>query len=311
MNKEKLIEEIASKIDDKEYLTEINSFDEYLCFLKNYFQKKQGELWYRGHSSNRWLLKPNLYRNAKMNLNPKDGIEVLRYNFVNFKGEFSKLKKEISDKNLFDTSELNDFQIMFIAQHYGLLTPILDWTTDPLVALFFALDDYTFKEEKEFPVIYILKPGLCNANSSIVYSNNTDITEPLCIDDMNDYFNKWTTDLNDSPANHIPIAIFSDIDFSHRICRQSGKFTLHGAVGPLNFSWNNTVIKKEKIVDEIKINHKAVEEMKKYLLALNINKQTIFRNTSSHLDNICEQIKKQEMEVFKDSIAQVNSALFQ
>lgn len=297
---------------EDECLIEINSLEEYLRFVKSYYKKNKGELWYRGHNSNQWKLKPNLYRDAKMITGSNNEITVLKYNFVNFKDEFSELKKEIIDKHLFDISELNDFQIMFIAQHYGLLTPILDWTTDPLVALFFALDEYTFKEEEEeFPVIYILKPGLCNANSFLVYNDKTNITEPLCIDDRNNCFNEWIDDLNNSPGNHIPIAIFSEMDFSHRICRQSGKFTFHGALGPLNYSWNDIAIGHEKFVDSIKINPKAVEEIKEYLLVLNINKQSIYRDIFTPLDNICEQIKKQASKTFINSIAKTNKALLQ
>lgn len=291
---------------EDDYITQINSFEEYLRFIKSYYEKSGKELWYRGHWSNTWDLKPNLYRNAKMITRHKDEITILKYNFVNFKNEFLKLKEEILNKHLFDISRLNDFHIMIIAQHYGLLTPTLDWTTDPLIALFFALDGNTHEDE-EFPVIYILKPGFSNEYSNLYYSdNNNRITKPICIDDYGDLFNKLTDDLNDTPANHVPIAIFSERDFSHRICRQSGKFTLHGAVGPLNYAWNDITIENEKFVDGIKINIKAIEEIKKYLSVLNINKQTIYRDISTPLDNICDHIKKQELEIFKNSIAKAN-----
>ncbi|OVE67246.1 FRG domain-containing protein [Clostridium diolis] len=285
--------------------TEINSFEEYLRFIKNYYEKSGKELWYRGHWSNTWDLKPNLYRNAKMITGAKGEITRLRYSFVNFKNEFLKLKEEILNKHLFDISELNDFHIMFIAQHYGLLTPTLDWTTDPLVALFFALDGNAHEDE-EFPVIYILKPGFSNEYSYLNYNDNSRITKPICIDDSDYLFNKLTDDLNNTPANHVPIAVFSELDFSHRICKQSGKFTLHGAVGPLNYEWNNITIENKKFVDEIRINVKAIEEIRKYLAALNINKQTIYRDISTPLDNICNHIKKQELEIFKNSIAEAN-----
>lgn len=292
---------------DGEYLAEINSFEEYVQFVKEYSEKNKCEIWYRGQRDNRWELKPNIYRNAKMDINPKGEVSQLKYKLVNFKDEFDKLKEEILNKKLFDFSELNDFQTMFVAQHYGLLTPILDWTTDPLVALFFALDNYE-PEEDSFPVIYFFKPGQCNSNSWIRYGNGRDITEPLCIDEHDECFDVWVSDLNNTPANHIPIAIYSKMDFSHRICRQSGKFTLHGAVGPLNYRWNNIDIKGEKLAYVIKINPKAVDEMKKYVLALDITKQSIYRGKSD-LDVVCKQLRNESLKAFEENISKANDTL--
>lgn len=159
---------------------------------------------------------------------------------------------------------------------------------------------------KNFQLYIFLNLVFSNEYSYLNYNDNSRITKPICIDDSDYLFNKLTDDLNNTPANHVPIAIFSELDFSHRICKQSGKFTLHGAVGPLNYEWNNITIENEKFVDEIKINVKAIEEIRKYLEVLNINKQTIYRDISTPLDNICNHIKKQELEIFKNSIAEAN-----
>ncbi|WP_294352198.1 FRG domain-containing protein [uncultured Clostridium sp.] len=284
---------------NERFVSEVNSFEEYIHFIKEYKEKNNCELWYRGHASNAWELKPNLYRNAKMDVGDGKEITRLRYNIVNFNNEFKKFKQKVLNEGLSDTLELNDFHLMFIAQHYGMLTPILDWTIDPLVALFFAVEEAN-KFNDNFPVIYILKPNLLNESSMVCKSDKSSIKEPICIDDIsNESFYRLTKDLNNTPANHIPIAIFSEMDFSHRISRQSGRFTLHGAIGPLNYSWNDITIKGQQFTDKIKINAGAVEEMKEYLSSLSINKNTVYRKLNTPLDKICNRIKQEELKKFE------------
>lgn len=293
-------------------IKEINSIQEYIKYIKEYSEKRDDELWYRGQSNNTWDIMPNLFRDVKMR-GKSNEIRNLSYDFVDFSDEFLNLKEKIIEENLFNILGLNDFKIMFIAQHYGLLTPLVDWTIDPLVALFFAIESYEYNDET-YPVVYILKPELINKYAAIGKevdgSEKLEVIEkPLCIDGIsNDLFKSWTKDLNVTPANYVPIAIFTNENFSHRISKQSGKFTFHGAVGPLNYKWKDVIVEGEKFVDTIKINPHKVEEIKEYLTALNITEKSVYVERLE-LDIICNDIKENSLEKFKENIAMANKNL--
>lgn len=86
-----------------------------------------------------------------------------------------------------------------------------------------------------------------------------------CIDgeNMDCYFDEWIKTLVE--ASHISTAICSKQEFSFRISRQSGNFTLHSPRQPLNFKWNDTLISGRQLVDMFTINPDAAEEIKIYL----------------------------------------------
>lgn len=285
--------EIVNKGDSnmqKEY--DINSFNDYLKILKQYKKEYSEELWLRGQRDHRWKLEPNLYRDKKLDIRG-NGIEKLKYKIPDFFEEFEKFVDKVDSDHLFNIEELNKFQIMFLGQHYGLLTPVLDWTTDPLAALFFAIDGYEY-DECVYPVIYILRPGFCNSCTDKVWADDSIITEPICIDgaNMDCYFEKWLQEL-ENPCSPVPTALCSREEYSFRISRQSGNFTLHSPIQPLNYHWNDIEINKKKLADKLTINPRAVKELALILECLNINQVTLYKIDCETLDDECKKIKSE------------------
>lgn len=271
-----------------EITKEINSLNEYIDFIHNY--RGERELWYRGQSNNTWSLDSTLNRDKQMDIPMLNSGQVatLKYkNIPNFFFELDEFKKSLGN-NLPDT--YNKFHIMFLGQHYKLKTPALDWSTDPLVALFFALDDFKY-EEHTFPVVFILNPRKLNSYSMITNKDKSPICEPLIIDDLSDnIFDNWLCDINNTPFSWVPLAVKSNYDISYRISRQSGVFTLMDTRQPLSHPWIQTNVDGDPFGITIKINPYEVDNIRAHLLSLNICKDTIYGKDHKDWDRLCEKI---------------------
>lgn len=83
---------------------------------------------FRGQSSSEYKLIPSIGRLFKEG-QERVLIQYERDIFEDFKRKYSLFT---------DARPKNDKEFLFLAQHYGLPTRLLDWTFNPLIALFFA-----------------------------------------------------------------------------------------------------------------------------------------------------------------------------
>lgn len=101
----------------------VGSVRTFLAALEKIDRPSGTTFFYRGHPSFTYLLKPSVYRDARL----------VEHEDVMFKELILRCPNDF-------TSLASTFQSLVKMQHYGLPTRLLDLTANPLIALYFACD---------------------------------------------------------------------------------------------------------------------------------------------------------------------------
>jgi hypothetical protein len=116
-----------------------------------FFNRPREQLIFRGHRRYDWPLTPSLGRFDPRNIITQQVADAQLRLFRR------AVRGRIADRTLVEFDEQNE--LWSVGQHHGLMTPLLDWTYSPYVALFFAFekDDRQQGElDNPFRAIYVL-----------------------------------------------------------------------------------------------------------------------------------------------------------
>jgi len=129
---------------------EIKSFDEMRDLIDNEIDDIEDYV-FRGQSENNWRLSSTLNRlikHARQTGAKEDSIEI----FV--KSHMDRFKLEIRGRRGDNPPKLDEDELWALGQHYGLATPLLEWSSSPYIALFFALE--TLKKDNKPRALWCL-----------------------------------------------------------------------------------------------------------------------------------------------------------
>lgn len=220
-------------------------------------------VWFRGEASLSFKLVPTVCRPPCSLENEQALIKRFRQNAFPF----------------LESIPRTEWEWLFLMQHYGVQTRLLDWSEHPLVGLYFAVND---KDRWiEDGRLWCLLPKIYN--SSKHHITTTTAADILCFD-VDQELDEFLPSKSGSAGAKIlpPIAAIASQKF-HRIYAQHGVFTVcHRKPDALEI---------EATRDSLKyfvIPAKAKENILKELTTLKIDKLAIFPD----LNSVAEKVKQ-------------------
>jgi hypothetical protein len=215
--------------EDGVRVVRLGSWRFYQNFIMDKWQKYKQYV-YRGQRDSTWPLQPTLDRLLQQ-LNMPDNEKTRKTHLEQF-------RRSARCRRGSNPRKLKDNELWALGRHYGLATPLLDWTEAPYLALFFAFEEPD--KNAEFRAVWALSKNIRKRYNEIEF------IEP---------------NVEDNP----------------RLVSQAGLFTLAPAGIDLE-TWIKSSYQKELAVRLLKIEipNSGRDDCLRYLNRMNINYLSLF-----------------------------------
>lgn len=231
-------------------------------------------VWFRGHADVGWQLVPKLYR---FEFRGSDEAEI--------RFEFQSRALQLLETRRVPTTE---WEWYFLMQHYGAPTRLLDWTDNPLVALYFALNDSRFSgyQPNQDAAVWALNPAWLNRHlgRGIEGAMLSDWAEA----------DPYLPDLENAFAGQqVRIHKAAAIDPPHvdrRLAAQGSRFVIFGRSHDLlRAKAARTQRGRRRQLTMIQIDHRAVGSMREDLELCGITRPLLFPDLEALCADICRK----------------------
>jgi hypothetical protein len=247
---------------------------------------------WRGQSNERWPLEPTLDRLLKVGEIPKKDRAFHRVKHLNNFKLASRGRKGIAS-----LTQDNDWWAL--GQHHGLATPLLDWTSSPFVAAYFAFINSDPKQTS-YRAVYALHTIKIKIKIKELNKKETDNRiEGIKIKEKEEGFNPYNKLILETPIKPDIEFINPMSDENHRLVNQGGLFTK----SPGDIDMKSWILKNfindttQNVLLKIRIPNKDMEDCLTTLNRMNINHLTLFPDLSgaSKFCNLSTEIKEYKL----------------
>ena len=260
---------------------DITTISEYMQFVESSAVVR----WYRGVGDATQELLPSLYRHPSVH----DSNELfLKEN------QILKRFKQRSVPYLTNPLRENDGDLstLFLMQHFGVPTRLLDWTENPYLALFFGLTSARYDRTPTGPqfttdvAIWVLKPIEWN-NTTLPFDPPPGIISPPDTL-LNSYLPAPATGATTSRGRD-PVALLG-IHNSPRIVAQKGVFTLFGSnVNPMEQTYQTSTSYPADCLVKLSIGRNLVGALIEGLTRIGITDSVVYPD----LEGLAREIKRE------------------